>query len=332
MAEHNNENLTEIEGLIKRVEATRRTGLPRSENGTEVVVLERLGNGLTRYIDAQNKPLTIPERIWGKYIFCIVDTRQRRLKVEDSFTTKDKVYKVDVAATIQYQVSDAKKVVVGVEDPLGYVKDHVVATMRTEIANTPIETLDEQKIKNILSMIASARLGDYYPDVGITILGGVVTKFKMDEGLVAHLQKLSNLDAKREIEKKEFEQREEILSIIGLQDDPIARFIIHSKQEDIGRLAQVVSKNMEIQGEIDRQRYSQYIELFRLMLDNHLLDQSAVTELVNEITTGLKNRRHDQLLSQALLFAKPKSALESGSTDAPANPTDTSEQTESSGS
>lgn len=310
MANDTAENLTQKEGLIKYVEKGRGQQMPKSSSGSQVIALQNLGKEMTRPVDS-GRPLTISERFWGKYTFCIVNTQVRQLKVEDSFPTHDRVFNVHVAFNVRYQVTNAEKVALA-EDPLSFIRDYFLFILRTKIAEMPLETLQEQQVKNVLDSIPSWRDNPDYLDVGISLLGAIVTKFEPDRALVDHWRKKRELDLKRELEIKESERREEILKLLGLENDSLARFIIHSKQDDIGRLAEGVGTLMQTQGAIDSQRYNQYIQLFNTMVANNLIEQDQLTGLVTEITEGLKDRRHDIFLQQVLLSLKPKEALGSG--------------------
>jgi hypothetical protein len=340
--EKNRENLTQTEHLIERMDVASFQSKPQGRRGMDVVVLEKIGNRGYRHV-ATLRPdqpmLTFSERLWGNYACYLVDTRRRQLLVEDIFRTHDKVSTIRVGVSIEYRVIDSERVVMEVEDPLGALRIHVLATMRREIAEIPLEKLNQVAVEKIVGNIT------YDEDTGIKVEGAHVIKYEMDEKLADYLRKLRDrqlawTDEDKELERKnatedaEFKRLEELLKRLGLQDSHLARLFIQSKQPDIGRLTELAleyEKNkFDAQGEyIDKQQERDQ-QLLRLMIEKGFVDEKDVSELIKGLAERMKQPVQPPSIATVLpriMFSPPAGQLEPSSGDKTVNETNPEQKT-----
>ena len=140
------------EGLIQVLSVERFQAKPRAGSNTAVVVMEQTGKALRHYgtlLPGQDA-LSIGERLWGKFVCYVVDMAERELHIDQKFLTYDRVASVRVQADVVYQVVDAERVAIRVEDALKSLNTELLALLEREIVRLPLEQVTAQHLEDYL--------------------------------------------------------------------------------------------------------------------------------------------------------------------------------------
>ena len=140
------------EGLIQVLSVERFQAKPRAGSNTTVVVMEQTGKALRHYgtlLPGQDA-LSIGERLWGKFVCYVVDMAERELHIDQKFLTYDRVASVRVQADVVYQVVDAERVAIRVEDAVKSLNTELLALLEREIVRLPLEQVTAQHLEDYL--------------------------------------------------------------------------------------------------------------------------------------------------------------------------------------
>jgi hypothetical protein len=129
------ENLTRKHGLVQEIATTSPFSNPSGKEGFEMILLEKIGDGGTRYYTSlkPGQTLRIGERSFSNYMILQVDMRRHVLPISGSFTTNNQGKKVTLELNVRFYVYDARLVAVENVDPLGELRSNILSTLNREL-------------------------------------------------------------------------------------------------------------------------------------------------------------------------------------------------------
>ena len=126
------DNFTREHKLVEEIVSQGWFTSPAGRQGYEVIVLERVGDGGTRFYHnlKPGETLRFSERVFGKFIALAVDVRYARsFPIEGQFAARERGRFVTLKANVRYRVTDARVVAMETLDPLGALRDKVIAVL-----------------------------------------------------------------------------------------------------------------------------------------------------------------------------------------------------------
>lgn len=136
------DNFTQQHKLVERITSGGWFTNPSGRQGYEVIVLQQTGNGGTRYYCSlkPGETLHFGERLFNKFIVLAVDIRHARsFQIEEEFQIRQEDYRVRLRINVRYRVMDPRIVALETVDPLGELRDKVIASLNRELSRLPKE-------------------------------------------------------------------------------------------------------------------------------------------------------------------------------------------------
>lgn len=177
------ENLTHEHKLIEDITSPGWLANPAGKQGYQVIVLEKVGDGGTRFYCSlkPGETLRLSERLFGKYIALAVDVRgARSFPIEGEFSARERGRKVMVQANVRYRVTDARVVAMETVDPLGELRDKVIAALNRELMAYPEASITPNIIERIVRSIGPV------PHLGLMVEDAEVLGFTPDVRSTEH--------------------------------------------------------------------------------------------------------------------------------------------------
>lgn len=207
-------NLTREHGLVKEITNKGWFANPAGKQGYDVILLERVGDGGTRFYHSlkPGETLRMTERLLNRYIALEVDMRHARaFPVIGEFNTRDRGKKVSLSLNVRYHVADARIVAMETVDPLGELYSKVIATLNRDLQNYPEGEVTPVLIERIVQGIGQV------PHLGLTVEDVETISFNSDSRITNHVLEHENvqhsitLDAvKRRASIQAQEEQEEV--------------------------------------------------------------------------------------------------------------------------
>lgn len=180
------ENFTREHKLVEDISSKGWFANPAGRQGYEVIILEQVGDGGSRfYCSLQpGETLRFGERVFGNYVALAVDMRHARsFPIEGQFAALERGRKVTLRANVRYRVTDARVVAMETVDPLGELRDKVVATLNRELARYPEEQINPGMVEKVIRSVGPV------PHLGLTVEDAEVTEFIPDPRITDHVVK-----------------------------------------------------------------------------------------------------------------------------------------------
>jgi hypothetical protein len=271
------ENLTREHQLVDEISTQGWLANPAGRQGYEVIVLEKIGEGGTRFYCSlkPGETLRFGERLFGKYTLLAVDIRHARyVTVEGQFATYERGHKVSLKAKVRYRVVDARVVAMDTIDPLGELRDKVIATLNRELVRHQEANITPATIEQIIRSVGTIS------HLGLTIEDTEVIEFSSDSRVVGQTLAEKNL--------------EHDLSLNNIRER-----------------AELDSKTRQREAELESQRRAQEENLRWRQEQQEAIDLTDINalmhehpELVQQIFGTFANR-DEQLLAARLSLAEP---------------------------
>lgn len=189
-------NFTKEHGLVEEISSKGWFANPAGRQGYAVIILEQVGDGGTRFY-AVLKPgetLRLGERVLSKFIARAVDIRYARsFPIQSQFTSRDRGRKVSLRANVRYRVTDARVVAMETIDPLGELRDKVIATLNRELIRYSEVEIAPGLIERIISSVGPV------PNLGLTVEGAEVLEFGSDSRITQQVLEEEDLRHKLSI-------------------------------------------------------------------------------------------------------------------------------------
>jgi hypothetical protein len=206
-------NFTEEHGLVEEISSKGWFANPAGRQGYEVIVLEQVGDGGTRFY-AVLKPgetLRLSERVLGKFMARAVDVRYARsFPIQGQFSSQDRGRKVSLHANVRYRVTDARVVAMETIDPLGELRNKVIAILNRELIRYSEVEVTPGLIERIISSVGPV------PNLGLTVEGAEVLEFSSDSRITQ--QVLEEEDLRHKLSIGGIQEQAEIDSVARKQE------------------------------------------------------------------------------------------------------------------
>lgn len=199
------DNFTQAQGLVSPITSQGWFANPAGIEGHEVIVLEKRGDGGSRFYCSlkPGQTLSFGERVFNKFQVFSVDMRYARsFSIEGQFATRERGRKVGLKLNVRYRVTDAKVVAMDAADPLGALRDKVVATLHREVARYPEEQIDPSLIEKIVRGVGPV------PDLGLIVEDAEILEFNADKRVDNTILEIEN--AEHTIKLDEIKRRAEL--------------------------------------------------------------------------------------------------------------------------
>lgn len=201
------ENFTYSQGLVTSITNKSWYVNPAGIEGKEVVLLKRVGDRGSRFYCSlkPGQTLRFDERLFSTYEALEVDMRQGRMfQISGNFPTRDRGRKVSVNVNVRYHVTSAEFLVLKVADPLGELRDKVVAALNRDLASYPEGQINASLIEKIVRNVGPV------PHLGLAIDDADVMGFEQDSGVTEHVKRMGQTRA--DIEFQELKQSADLTS------------------------------------------------------------------------------------------------------------------------
>jgi hypothetical protein len=212
-------NFTQEHGLVEEISSKGWLANPAGRQGYEVIILEQVGDGGTRFYASlkAGETLRLSERLLSKFIVRAVDVRYARgFPVEGDFGARERGRKVTLRTNVRYRVTDARVVAMETVDPLSELRDKVISTLNRELARYPESEITPGLVERIISSVGPVL------HLGLTVEGAEVIEFTPDSRLTQHVVEEEDLGHEISVEsrKREAELRwkQEKHSTVDLSD------------------------------------------------------------------------------------------------------------------
>ncbi|RMD88393.1 MAG: hypothetical protein D6813_12155 [Calditrichaeota bacterium] len=195
------ENFTRSEGLVKEISITGWFAGPEGQQGFEVVVLKKTKRG-SRYIRTlkPGEKLDFGERFGSDHIALAVDLRAGRyFTIQRNFDVYERGRSIKVQAKVRYRVTDVANVAMNHVDPLGELRDKVIAALTCELKKHREASITPKTIEGIIRGV------EYIPDLGLMIVGADIIDFKGDESVTRAITNRDDLDYEISIKQKKLQ-------------------------------------------------------------------------------------------------------------------------------
>jgi hypothetical protein len=178
------DNLTREHGLVTEITNRSWFANPAGKQGYEVILLERVGDGGTRYYCSlkPGETLRLAERLLNSYTALEVDIRHARaFPVKSSFNTKDRGKKISLELNVRYYVTDAKIVAMETVDPLGELYSKVITTLNRDLQNSYERDVSATTIERSVRNIGEV------PHLGLAVEDVEIISFTSDSRATQHV-------------------------------------------------------------------------------------------------------------------------------------------------
>jgi len=178
------ENFTREHKLVEDISSKGWFANPAGRQGYEVIILEQVGDGGTLFYHSlkPGETLRLSERLFGRFTALAVDVRHARaFPIEGQFAARERGRKVTLRANVRYRVTDARMVAMETLDPLGELRDKVIATLHRELANYPEADITPGLIERVIRSVGPV------PHLGLTVEDAEVIEFTPDPRLTEHV-------------------------------------------------------------------------------------------------------------------------------------------------
>ncbi len=191
-------NFTQEQGLVRQLTDKGWFANPAGIEGHVVLVLERRGKEGT-VLHCSLKPgetLRLDERLFGRYEAYAVDIRKGlSFPISSEFPTAEPIRTVSLRCNVRYRVVEARKVALYAADPLGALRDRVIANLNQQLARYPMEQVTGDLCVKIVTGVG------YQDDLGLAVEGADVLELSLDRKVVSHLGEQEDLRHQIEIEE-----------------------------------------------------------------------------------------------------------------------------------
>lgn len=210
------ENLTRQHNLVREITNQGWFSNPAGKQGYDVILLEKVGNGGTRFYHLlkPGETLRLAERLLSSYIALEVDMRHARaFPVSGSFNTRDRGRKVSLELNIRYHVADSRIVAMETVDPLGELQSKVISILNRDLQGYFERDITVSVIERIVQGIGQV------PHLGLTVEDVEVMTFASDSRMTG--QVVEEEDVQHSISIEAVRRRADIASRSELEDASI---------------------------------------------------------------------------------------------------------------
>lgn len=195
------DTFTRLENLVQDISLEGRLAAPEGQEGFAVVVLKKTRNG-SRYHRTLNAGdrLDLSERMIGQYTGLAVDLRAGRcFSIARNFDVFERGRSIYVEAKIRYRVMNVETVAVGHFDPLGELRDKVIATLNRELALHKEATIKPRMIEELIRSVGQVS------QTGLMVEDAELINFENDRSVTDIILDEEHWQRAQERQQQEFE-------------------------------------------------------------------------------------------------------------------------------
>jgi len=177
------ENLTKAHRLVEEITSNNWFANPAGRQGFEVILLEQVGDGGTRFYHSlqPGETLKLNERLFGKFRALAVDIRSARsFEIDKEFHAIERGRKIQLGIKVYYHVQNARVVAMETVDPLGELRDKVIATLTRELVRYTEDDISPILVQSIIQKIG------FISHIGLVVDDADIIKFSRDERITSH--------------------------------------------------------------------------------------------------------------------------------------------------
>lgn len=178
------ENLTRQHKLVEEITSSGWFADPAGKEGYEILVLEKVGNGGTRYFASlkAGEKLRWTERLFSQYLVYQVDLRRARaFSVSGQFSTRERGRGVTLTVNVRYHVANARTVATQTVDPLGELRDKVVSILNRDLKRYSENEVSPDVVEGIIENIGNL------PHLGLAVESAEVQNLSGDSRVTQHV-------------------------------------------------------------------------------------------------------------------------------------------------
>ncbi len=293
------ENFTREHKLVEEITSKGWFANPAGRQGYEVILLEQVGDGGTRFYHnlKPGETLRTSERLFGKFIARAVDVRHARsFPIDKDFPVRERGRKVGVRANVRYRVTDARIVAMEALDPLGELRDKVIATLNRELMNHAEVSVTPTLIERIIRSVGTiTHLGLLVEDAEIIEFrqDPRVTKQILEEEDLRHgitvggIKQQAELDAETLKRQKKIQWEKEEHAAINLADINV---LLHRNPQLIPQVFATFSQR-------DQQLLSTRIDVIKPVIDAYVrqrlendedIDPAEIARIMHEAISPIR--------------------------------------------
>jgi len=282
------ENFTHQHKLVEVITNSGWFADPAGKEGYEIIVLEKVGSGGTKYYASLKAGETLrwTERLFSQYVVFQVDLRRARaFSINGSFFTRERGRSVNLNANVRYHVTNARTVATQTVDPLGELRDKVVSTLNREMKRLPESEITPATIEDIIEGVGNM------PHLGLAVESAEVQSFSGDTRVIQHV--INEEDARHNIsigeirheadlnvKDLEFEadlrRRQRVHDTIDLRDMNI---FMHEHPELVPQILATLSAR-------DMKLLDANIDVAKASVDRYIAQQIEMNQEVNPVEIG----------------------------------------------
>lgn len=282
------ENFTRQHKLVEVITNSGWFADPAGREGYEIIVLEKIGNGGTKYYASLKAGETLrwTERLFSQYVVFQVDLRRARaFSISGTFFTRERGRSVNLAANVRYHVTNARTVATQTVDPLGELRDKVVSTLNREIKRLPESEITPTVIEDIIEgvgnmphlglAVESSEIQSFSGDTRVTqhVISEEDTRHNISIGVIKH-------DADMNVKDQEFEadlkRRQKIHESIDLSN---MNTFMHEHPELVPQILATLSAR-------DMRLLDANIDVARASVDRYIAQQIEMNQVVDPVEIG----------------------------------------------
>jgi len=269
------ENFTRDHKLVEEITSKGWFANPAGRQGYEVILLEQVGDGGTRFYHnlKPGETLRASERLFGKFIARAVDVRHARsFSIDKDFPVRERGRKIGVRANVRYRVTDARIVAMEALDPLGELRDKVIATLNREMMNHSEESVTPALVERIIRSVGTvAHLGLLVEDAEIIefrqdprVTKQIIEKEDLQHDIsVGGIKQKAELEAESLSREKKIQWEQDEIAAINLADINV---LLHRNPDLIPQVFDMFSQR-------DMQLLSARIDVIRPVIDAYVRQQ-----------------------------------------------------------
>ncbi len=304
------------DGLIRVVSAERFQAKPEAGGNIHVVVMQKKAGTLRHYatLRSAHDKLSVGEKWLGDFVCYIVDMSVRKMSFEQDFATKDRITNIHIKANVSYQVENAERVAIGVEDALQQMRDELLTLLKREIVRLGLTQIEEKNLEEWLYREAARfreRLGILVQNVSMEADWSEEIKAQLKKDRQQGIDEARDDRARKRRQSIEDEQRarerkldmedldyiDQYIERLGLERLPVDyRLRLHAMprkealKEIIDRIEKERSRYMESKKQLLQERMTRELSLLETLIKEKRLEpQDGLVDFGKEL---LNRYRH----------------------------------------
>jgi len=293
------ENLTRQHKLVEEITSSGWFADPAGKEGYEILVLEKVGNGGTRYYASlkAGEKLRWTERLFSQYLVYQVDLRRARaFTISGQYNTRERGRSVTLSANVRYHVANARTVATQTVDPLGELRDKVVSTLNRDLKRYSENEVTPDVIEGIIENIGnlphlglaveSAEVQSLSGDSRVTqhIVEEEDTRHNISIGEIRHQSELSVRDLDHEADLKrnqlsheaDLKRRQQLHDAIDLRNMNV---FMHEHPELVSQILQTLTAR-------DMRLLDANIDVAKVSVDRYIAQQIEMNQVIDPVEIG----------------------------------------------